>query len=180
MVKRKGFVMVMLIIGLMVVLAACGGTNYEPQAINEETDRCEICNMAIGDNQFATQIITKEGQSLKFDDIGDMYKWMTNNGAENIGAAFVRDYHSMNWIRMEDAYYVYDPSIRTPMAYGVLSFEKEEDAIAFIDKLGTGTLIQADSLSDHTWEVNRDMMDGHDHEDHSHGHDEEHSPHATD
>jgi copper chaperone NosL len=168
--SKIGFMV--LLIGAMALLAACGGEKYAPQAINEETDVCEVCKMAIKDDQFATQIVTKDGRSLKFDDLGDMNVWMTENGTADIGAAYVRDYHSRAWIRYEDAYYVYDPSFRTPMAYGVVSFETEADAQAFIEEQGTGILMTADDLAHHSWEVNHEMMEGHGHShgDDGHGH----------
>jgi copper chaperone NosL len=165
--NRKWFGALAAVLSLM-VLAACGKAEYEPQAINEETDRCAICNMAIADGPFATQIITTDGRVFKFDDIGCMHEWMAENGTDSIGAALVRDYHSKYWLKMEEAVYVYDRSFQTPMAYGVLSFAKEEDARAFIDEQGKGTLMKADELADHSWERNREMMDMDGHS-HSHG-----------
>jgi len=157
--------------GLLVFLAACSGEKYEPQAVNEETDVCVICKMAVRDDQFAAQIITKDGRALKFDDIGCMHAWEEENGTDMIGAAFVRDYNNKMWIRYEKAYYVYDSSFKTPMAYGVLAFGKEADAKAFIDKEGKGKLMTAEELAHHSWEVNRDMMEGMG--DHGHSHSEE-------
>jgi len=164
---RKKFGVLAVLIGVVVMLAACGGEKYEAQAINEETDVCVICKMAIKDDQFATQIITKDGQSLKFDDIGCLNTWKTENGTDTIGAAFVRDYDSKQWIRYEKAYYAYDSSYQTPMAYGIVSFEKEADAKAFIAEQGKGKLMTADELANHSWEVNRDMMEGMGDHDHS-------------
>ncbi|MBD2869001.1 nitrous oxide reductase accessory protein NosL [Paenibacillus arenilitoris] len=165
--KRTGLLALLLTLAL--TLAACGGEKYEAQAINEATDVCVICKMAVKDDQYATQIVTKDGQSLKFDDIGCLNTWKTENGTDTIGAAFVRDYNSKQWLRYEKAYYVYDSSIQTPMAYGIVSFEKEEDAQSFIDEQGAGKLMTADDLANHSWEVNRDMMnmDGHGHSDSS-------------
>lgn len=162
------------IIGLTVLLAACGGEKYAPQAINEETDVCVICKMSIKDNQFATQIITTDGQALKFDDIGCLNAWKVENGTDTVGATFVRDYHTKKWIAYEDAYYAYDASYSTPMAYGVLSFEKEAEAQAYIDEQGTGSLMTASQLASHSWAVNHEMMDmdGHGH---SHGSENSHS-----
>ncbi|OUS75991.1 hypothetical protein B1748_14355 [Paenibacillus sp. MY03] len=161
----------------VLTLAACGGEKYEAQAINEETDVCVICKMAIKDDQFATQIITKDGQSLKFDDIGCLNTWKKENGTETIGAAFVRDFDSKQWLRYEKAYYAYDPTFQTPMAYGIVSFEKEEDAKAYIAEQGKGTLMSADDLASHSWAVNHEMMEmhGHDHsDDQGHGESDTH------
>lgn len=178
---RKGLRRSVWVIAMLLFLSACGGEKYEPQAINEETDVCVICKMAIKDDEYATQIVTKDGQSLKFDDIGCLNTWKKENGTDTIGAAFVRDYNTKQWLRYEEAYYVYDPSYKTPMAYGVVSFEKEVDAKAFIEEQGTGKFMTAEDLTNHSWEVNREMMDmvG----THGHGHDKHHdeqSEHAPD
>ncbi|WP_152392689.1 nitrous oxide reductase accessory protein NosL [Paenibacillus guangzhouensis] len=169
MTKRLG--MVIVVVGIWLLLAACGGEKYTAQAINEETDVCAICKMAVKDDQFATQIVTTDGQSLKFDDIGCLNTWKKENGTDTIGAAFVRDYNSKQWLRYEKAYYAYDPSYKTPMAYGIVSFEQEADAKAFIDKEGKGKLMNAEELANHTWEVNRDMMKMGDMGEHGHGED---------
>lgn len=166
-----------LLIGAIIVLTACSGEKYEPQAINEETDVCVICKMAIKDDQFATQIITKDGQSLKFDDIGCLNTWKTENGTDTIGAAFVRDYQSKQWIRYEKAYYAYDASYATPMAYGIVSFEQEADAQSFIAEHGAGKLMTADELANHSWAVNREMMEGMG--DHGHAHTENGHEHQS-
>lgn len=157
---------VLVLLAAMAIGAACGSKTYEAQAINEATDRCVICNMAIKDDQYATQIITKDGQSLKFDDLGCMNQWKTENGTDTVGAAFVRDYTNSKWLKYEDAYYVYEAQIKTPMAYGIVSFESEKEAEAFIAEHGSGTLMKADDLAQHSWAVNRDMMDmdGHSHD----------------
>lgn len=162
---RPGLAVLLLVI-LSTGLAACGGSKFEPQAIHEETDVCAICNMTVRDDQFAAQIITKDGQVFKFDDVGCMNEWKNENGTDQIGAAFVRDYHTKVWIPYEDAFYVYDASFQTPMAYGVLSFEKEADAQAFIEEQGKGVLMNADELAGHTWERAKNHME---HQDQQHG-----------
>jgi copper chaperone NosL len=163
----------------ILVIAGCSKEQYPAVAINEEVDRCEICNMAIKDDAYATQLITKEGRSLKFDDLGCLNQWRVENGTEQIAATYVRDYNSLEWVKYDKAYYVYDASIGTPMAYGILSFHSEAEAQDYITEHGVGTLLTADGLTTHSWAVNKEMMGSHEHgEDHSHGHeaaDDEHS-----
>ncbi len=156
--NKKIFMSLIVLIAAAAIAAGCGGKAYKQQAIHEETDRCETCNMAVKDDSYATQIITTEGQALKFDDLGCMNEWMRENGTDTIGAAFVRDYHSKTWVNYEKAYYVYETSFKTPMAYGIVSFEKESDAQAFIHEQGKGKLMTAKDLDSHSWERNRDMM----------------------
>ncbi|TDQ34616.1 nitrous oxide reductase accessory protein NosL [Aureibacillus halotolerans] len=160
---------------LLVALVACNTTKaYEPEPINEETDKCPICNMSVKDDQYATQIITEDGRALKFDDIGCMNKWKDQNSTEAIGAEFVRDFDSMEWIPYEDATYVYGPEIKTPMAYGVISFDTKEAAEAYINEHSQGEIMTAEDLKSHSWEVNMDMMmEGMDMEGHSHDHSED-------
>jgi len=155
---------------VMLLVAGCGKDDYPPVPINEEIDRCETCNMAIKDDAYATQIITKEGRSLKFDDLGCLVEWRVEHGTDTIAATYVRDHSSLEWIKYDKAYYVYDASIQTPMAYGVISFESEKAANDYISEHGVGALMDAEALAAHSWEVNQEMMGSHDHAGHGHEH----------
>lgn len=162
----------------MILLVACGKKEeYKPVAINEEVDTCEICNMQVADNEHATQIVQKEGKVLKFDDLGDHYQWLKKHGTDLIGAQYVRDLYSKEWIELEQATFVYDESFETPMAYGVYSFKSDADAQAFVEKEGKGKVLSLEDLESHEWKMNMDSHgDGHDHD---HDHDDEHE-HAED
>jgi len=170
-------ILLLMIVSAMVVVA-CSDEAYKPVAINEDTDRCVICNMAIKDDQFATQIITTEGQALKFDDLGCLHTWQEQNGTATVGATYVRDYNSMQWIKYEKAYYVYDTSIQTPMAYGIISFEDQSSAEQYIAEHSVGTIMTATDLQTHSWEVNHTMMQSHG-ADHDHGASDNHEADHT-
>lgn len=147
------------------------GLEYQPEEINPDIDVCEVCAMAVADDQHATQIILKNERSLKFDDLGCLYEWIEENGEDEIGAKFVRDFNTEEWILLEEATYVFDENIETPMAYGIISFEEQTDAEQYVEDNGFGKLLTANELDDHKWE----MMDHdhdhshHDHDDHGHG-----------
>src|SRR5690625_581130 len=193
--KKFSFLFAILII-LTLILAACGGDDnanaaedtssedtestetaelpYEPKEIDPETDVCEVCGMAIADDEHATQIILENDRSLKYDDIGDMFVWIEENGEDDIGAKFVRDFHTLEWIQLEDAAFVYDEGINTPMGFGVISFKDSEEAEAYIEENGFGERLSAADLDDHEWEMDHDHGD-HDHGEDGHGdHDHEH------
>lgn len=166
--KKNNFLLTILA-SLLLILAACSNngnqsnspvntnenveteTAYQYEDINPDIDICEVCAMAIADDQYATQIILTNHRALKFDDIGDLFVWMNENGTDDIGEKFVRDFHSEEWIILDDATYVYDESIETPMCYGVISFTNEDDAKAYIEKEGLGTLLTATDLNNHEW-----------------------------
>lgn len=145
---------------------------FEPEDINPDTDVCEICGMAIADDEYATQIVLKNERALKFDDIGDLFVWIEENGEDEIGAKFVRDFNTQEWIQLEDATYVYDVEIDTPMGYGVISFKDSKDAEIYIEENGIGELLSAKDLNDHEWKMD------HDHEEHDmHENHDEHDAH---
>lgn len=119
---------------ILVLLAGCGKEKYTAIPINEATDKCAICNMQVKDDAFAVQLTTKEGKNYKFDDIGCMNEWTNKNGIETVGAQFVRDYNTKEWISYNTASYVYDASLKTPMAYGIYSFKEKSSAQKFMDE----------------------------------------------
>lgn len=162
----KKWTLTMIIMLTFTLLVGCGQDKYVAQAINEDVDVCVVCNMQVKDDAFATQIVTKDGKSLKFDDLGCMYVWKNENGTEDIGKDYVRDYNDKEWIEVSKATYVYDTSIRTPMAYGVVSFKDKASAEAFVAEQGVGQVLHAEDLADHAWEQNQDMIHDHDHGEH--------------
>lgn len=138
------------------MMSACGDKEVEPVSINEETDKCVVCNMAVGDNQFATQVVLESGKTYVFDDVGCMYEWLHGHTDAKIAGAFVRDYDSKEWIESNKATYVYDQKVKTPMAYNVISFAKKEDAKKYINE-NQGNLMSYDDLENHQWPVNEEM-----------------------
>ncbi|MCG5026931.1 nitrous oxide reductase accessory protein NosL [Anoxybacillus flavithermus] len=153
--KAKGIWLA--IFALMVVVITGCSQKVEPVAIDEKNDKCAFCHMAVGNNQFATELVLKNGKVLKFDDIGCMYRWMKEHENETVEAMFVRDYETNDWMEAGKATYVYDQTIRTPMAYNVISFKDEDKAKKFVEQHG-GTVLTYSELDRHTWERNKEMM----------------------
>ncbi|WP_260984539.1 nitrous oxide reductase accessory protein NosL [Paenibacillus xylanexedens] len=167
---NKRWILAMVLLLGTVMLTACG-QKYAAVPINEDVDICAICNMQVKDDAFATQLTTKDGKNFKFDDLGCMNEWKKENGTDNIGMDYVRDYNDKEWIEFNKATYVYDPSLRTPMAYGIVNFKDKASAEAFVAEQGVGKLMTAEELSSHDWTQNMDNMNM-DGDGHGHGHDE--------
>lgn len=53
------------------------------------------------------------------------------NKKDQLGAAYVRDYHTKEWIELKEATFVQYNNIPTPMSYGIIAFEAREDAEQF-------------------------------------------------
>lgn len=156
--KKNNSLLVLLIGLLTIYLAACGEKEVKPKAVDESKDECDICNMAVVNNQFATEIILENGKTLVFDDIGCMYQWMNENKEQKVKAKFVRDYDTSDWIELEKATYVYNPDVNTPMAYNIISFANQKDADDFVAE-NKGTVLTAEELDDHQWNMNKETME---------------------
>ncbi|WP_293200721.1 nitrous oxide reductase accessory protein NosL [Paenibacillus sp.] len=176
---NKRWILAMVLLLGTVILTACG-QKYAAVPINEDVDICAICNMQVKDDAFATQLTTKDGKNLKFDDLGCMNEWKKENGTDNIGMDYVRDYNDKEWIEFNKATYVYDSSLRTPMAYGVINFKDKASAEAFVAEQGVGKIMSAEELASHDWTQNTDNMDmdGHGHSHDEDGTDQGHEHHA--
>lgn len=161
---------------LLVIIAACGKQDeaLPPVEIREGVDRCEVCHMLIADDRYATQLRLHDGETKLFDDLGDLFVWTAEHGLDDVNVRYVRDYHTEEWVQIEQATFVYDANFRTPMGYGVYSFKEKEDAEAFIAQEGAGVLLTYEDLLTHHWESTMDH--NHDH-DHHHDHDHEHKEH---
>ncbi|MBM4763810.1 nitrous oxide reductase accessory protein NosL [Bacillus sp. B15-48] len=157
-------------VAFILLLTACGNNEVQPVNINEATDTCELCNMAVANDQYATQIALENGRSIVFDDVGCMFEWSSSNANEEIAAEFVRDYNDNEWILVDDATYVYNREVKTPMAYNIVSFKDQASAEEFAATHEGSVLMTASDLADHSWEQNHEMMQKHKMENHSHSH----------
>lgn len=140
-----------------VILAGCGDKNYEPRALNEETDVCQICQMTVVHQDFAGQIIEKNGDYEVFDDIGCLVEKLERNqqSEKDVGAAYIKDANTGEWINVFEATYLYDKEFWTPMNYGVLVFEDVTEAEAYRSKSGYGKLMNFEDLQGFKWGIHQ-------------------------
>lgn len=150
--KRFALTIVMIVMAVMLIVAGCGKKTPEPAAVNEKTDKCALCNMAVKNDHSATEVILENGKVLKFDDLGCLVKWTKQNKDKKLAVSYVRDYNKENWIQLEKATYVHDNKFaKTPMAYNVISFANKEDAQKFISEK-SGKLLTYEDLKKYSWE----------------------------
>lgn len=134
-------------------LAGCGEKTYEPRDIVAETDVCKICNMSIVHEDYAGQIVLKNGDYEIFDDLGCLMEYIDANGEEQIGAAFIKDENNKQWINVFKGAYVYNKEFWTPMNYGVLAFNSEQEAKDYIATQGKGELLAYEDLHNFKWGI---------------------------
>lgn len=97
---------------------------------------CEMCNMKVytKDHEmgvFSAQAIKADGSNAFYDDIGCLLN--AEFAHEEVNEKFVRDYNTLNWFNVEQAYIV-KTELKSPMNWGYIFFKYEDDANEYISK----------------------------------------------
>lgn len=144
---------IMVFIVTISLLVGCSEKTYEPKAINPETDICQVCNMSIVHEDYAAQLVFKNGDYEIFDDLGCLIEFMEDVDESEVGAAFIKDASEDQWINVENATYIYSKDYWTPMYYGVLAFSSKEAAEKYMKENGEGKFLTYDQLFDFEWGI---------------------------
>jgi copper chaperone NosL len=144
--KLSPAIVVAFSIAMLFVLANCQSATLEPVAI-EANDMCALCRMSISEKRYAAELIDRDGEVSKFDDIGCMANFRKQKNDEGaIRATFVMDFERREWLRAEDAFYVRSSEFKTPMSGGVVAFKDEANAQAAAAKYH-GTMLRFAELT---------------------------------
>lgn len=113
------------------LLGACSGRQgaLQPPEIYYGQDTCAHCRMLISDPRFAAALLTIEGESRKYDDIGCLLDDYTHSGVKAAGI-YVHDYNTGAWLDARVAVFV-QSDIHTPMASGLVAFSDRASAEKF-------------------------------------------------
>jgi len=127
---------------LALTLSACapGGVEPQPPAIAYGQDVCDLCGMIISEPKYAAAMLLENGESRKFDDIGNMFMYHDQHPEFGVRAWFVHDYQTETWIRGEPALYVQSPAIKSPMGHGIAALTERAAAEALAASLGVDVL----------------------------------------
>ena len=118
-----------LLVGLS-LLAACGPAELRPVELVPE-DMCAHCRMAVSEKRYAAQLITEDGEALKFDDLVCLANHLRGRGDQGaVAGRFAVDFDSREWVKAEEAYYVRAAAFKTPMGGGVVAFKERAKAEA--------------------------------------------------
>ena len=113
--------------------------------------------MTVVHQDFAGQIIEKNGDYEVFDDIGCLVEKLERDqqSEKDVGAAYIKDANTGEWINVFEATYLYDKEFWTPMNYGVLVFEDVTEAEAYSLKSGHGKLMNFEDLQGFKWGIHQ-------------------------
>jgi hypothetical protein len=85
-----------------------------------------------------------------FDDIGCALLWRDGECAMRTSAfdsnARVYDYGSREPVIIEQAFFVHDAGLQTPMGYDIAAFKKKEDAEKLVKEKGKGSVLTFSQL----------------------------------
>ncbi|MCF6205475.1 MAG: hypothetical protein L3J47_01085 [Sulfurovum sp.] len=144
------------VIAIIVVLLLAFGTDEgaryvykdntarKPIDITPKAYRCSECNMEIEAMPYMAEMITPEGNTYFFDDIGCLVLWQkthTVNGAK----AVTKTVDTQKWLDVQDAWYSRTDS--TPMGYGFAAYEKRQKGMIPYDEMRT-LMLQGKNLHD--------------------------------
>jgi len=107
----------------------------KPEEI-EPHDICYLCKMAISQLEFATEIVTPDGEVYKFDDLGCMIEFSKMRELPKGSVMFVRDFYTKEWVKIQEAYFVRSEKIQTPMNYFIVTFKTRETLDKFMEEYG--------------------------------------------
>jgi copper chaperone NosL len=100
-------------------LVGCGPVDLSrPPAIRLGEEACARCRMIISDERFAAALITPEGETLKFDDMGCMIQH-ESSGVGPATAYWIRDFGGNGWLNARDAVFLHSKTISSPMGFGL-------------------------------------------------------------
>ncbi|MFQ5434506.1 MAG: nitrous oxide reductase accessory protein NosL [Anaerolineae bacterium] len=135
---------------LILIAAAVAGCR---QAVNVEAppqivygeDVCDHCAMIINEERFASAYWTVDGEARRFDDIGGMLAHYQET-QEAVTTFWVHDYTGGDWLNAENAFFVMDPEMTTPMGFGFAACATETEAKALAYGQDGAVIMNFDTL----------------------------------
>jgi len=85
--------------------------------------------MIISEEKYAAAYWTAEGEARRFDDVGEMLVYMAKN-PEPTASIWVHDINSAAWLLADDAWFIMNSGLRTPMGTGIAVTADEQSARA--------------------------------------------------
>lgn len=115
------------IVSMLLLLAGCSGPDLEaPPQVRFGHDVCDECRMILSEPRYAAAFFDSDGAARRFDDVGDLLIYLHKGKAPEL--AWVKDYHTEEWLKASEAFYARCPELITPMGHGVVAFASRSQA----------------------------------------------------
>ena len=157
-----------LILVIALALAACSSEPdvATPPEIVAGQDVCDACGMIISEENHAAAYWTTGGEARRFDDIGGMLRYWTEQD-EEVASFWVHDVASGEWLDADEATFVLDSGVTTPMGYGIVATEDADAAMALAAGVESARVLSFGELRDAASSGSLMLMGG---KGHGHGH----------
>jgi len=111
-------------------LGGCGADLDRPPTVRYGEEACAHCRMIISDDRFAAAIVTRGGESLKFDDVGCLVQREADQSTPPGSIYWVRDFDGGGWLDARSASYVRSAKVNSPMGYGLTALSPQSSIAA--------------------------------------------------
>lgn len=132
---------------ILLIAAFIGGCAANPESIHLGKDTCDFCHMIIANKQFGGEILTKNDQTLKFDDPFCLASYR----ALRMDSADIRDIYLVNYARphnfinSKQAILIEGSELHSPMGGNTAAFDNQDSASATLTKIN-GKMIGIEEL----------------------------------
>jgi len=119
---------------LLAMLGACQGSPISgPPEMRLGRHECVHCGMLVSEDRCSTAQLVDDGgrrDYLFYDDIGCMLDNEHEGGTPQVLERYVHDYNTRQWVRAEEATFVFahPKQLHTPMGSGMVAFAERVDA----------------------------------------------------
>ena len=113
-----------------------------PQPIQFGKDACEFCKMAIFNQHFGGEIVTKKGKVFKFDDLHCITSFLKSNTLiqNDIAGIYLIDYATTRFVKAEESFLLTSDLLRSPMSSNTAAFMNNDSLKKFAQQNpGTST-----------------------------------------
>jgi copper chaperone NosL len=126
--RTGGSALVFALFTLAAIGQGCRPGPAVPEPIRPAEDTCASCRMQVSQLRYAAEIVTPDGEALKFDDVGCFRAYRTAHPELRDAPAWVVDSETGGWLKARSAAYLLDAPDRTPMGFGIVAFSSAERA----------------------------------------------------
>jgi len=117
--------------------------------------------MIINEASYAAAYVTSDGETRRFDDIGGMLAYYQEM-PEEVAVFWVHDFETEAWLKADEATFVRSDNLQTPMCFGIIAFDSQERADAWVVDQG-GMVMSFSVLSKQRAELKVELEGGHSH-----------------
>jgi len=121
-----------------------GNTEHQVVSIQPKEYQCSECSMDIDDMQYAAQLISKNGNTYFFGEIGCLVLWLKNHSPDT-HSMMTQTLDTHRWIPVEKAWYT--RTAPTPMGYGFAALEKKKKGLLSYEEMKL-LMLQGKNLND--------------------------------